>query len=81
MNSFNPEMNNELTIQDVITSKIVELDDKKDIVDIAIKNVIVYPNRFDKKSIYIDIEIWVNKIGNSSFGLTYEMKNGDELLA
>ena len=31
--------------------------------------------------IYIDIEIWVNKIGNSSFGLTYVMKNGDELLA
>ena len=57
MNSFNPEMNNELTTQNVITSKIVELDDKKDIVDIAIKNVIVYPNRFDKKSIYIDIEI------------------------
>jgi acyl-CoA thioester hydrolase len=31
--------------------------------------------------IYIDVEIWVNKIGNTSFGLTYEMKNGDELLA
>ena len=31
--------------------------------------------------IFIDVEIWVNKIGNSSFGLTYEMKNGDELLA
>ena len=31
--------------------------------------------------IYIDIEIWVHSIGNSSFGLTYEMKNGDELLA
>jgi len=31
--------------------------------------------------LYIDIEIWVNKIGNSSFGLTYEMKDGDELLA
>lgn len=31
--------------------------------------------------IYIDVEIWVNKIGNSSFALTYEMKNGDELLA
>ena len=31
--------------------------------------------------IYIDVEIWVNKIGNSSFGVTYEMKNGDELLA
>ncbi len=30
---------------------------------------------------YIDVEIWVNKIGNSSFGLTYEMKNGEELLA
>jgi acyl-CoA thioester hydrolase len=31
--------------------------------------------------VYLDIEIWVNKIGNSSFGLTYEMKNGDELVA
>ena len=31
--------------------------------------------------IYIDIEIWVNKVGNSSFGLTYVMKNDDELLA
>ena len=30
---------------------------------------------------YLDIEIWVNKIGNSSLGLTYEMKNGDELVA
>ena len=31
--------------------------------------------------IYIDVEIWVSKVGNSSFGVTYEMKNGDELLA
>ena len=31
--------------------------------------------------IFIDIEIWVHSIGNSSFGLTYEMKNGDELVA
>jgi acyl-CoA thioester hydrolase len=31
--------------------------------------------------IYIDVEIWVNKIGTSSFGVTYEMKNRDELLA
>jgi len=31
--------------------------------------------------IYIDIEIWVNKIGTSSFGVTYEMKYGAELLA
>ena len=31
--------------------------------------------------IFIDVEIWVNKIGNSSFGLTYEMNNGDEVLA
>jgi acyl-CoA thioester hydrolase len=30
---------------------------------------------------YLDVEIWVNMIGNSSFGLTYEMKNGDELVA
>ena len=31
--------------------------------------------------IYLDIDIWVNKIGTSSFGVTYEMKNGDELVA
>ena len=31
--------------------------------------------------IYLDIEIWVHSIGNSSFGLTYEMKNGEELVA
>ena len=31
--------------------------------------------------IYLDVEIWVNKIGTSSFGVTYEMKYGDELLA
>ena len=31
--------------------------------------------------IYIDIEIWVHSIGNSSFGVTYVMKNGDEILA
>jgi hypothetical protein len=78
MNSFNPEMNNELTIQDIITSKIVELDDKKDIVDIAIKNVIVYPNRFDKKSIYIDIEI-NNQNGDGFTQIT--LSNGGKLIA
>ena len=31
--------------------------------------------------IYIDVEIWVDKIGTSSFGVTYEIKNGEELLA
>jgi acyl-CoA thioester hydrolase len=30
---------------------------------------------------YLDIEIWVHKIGTSSFGVTYEMKNGEELVA
>ena len=31
--------------------------------------------------IYIDVEIWVNKIGTSSFGVTYEMKYENEFLA
>ena len=31
--------------------------------------------------IYIDVDIWVNKIGTSSFGVTYEMKYKNELLA
>ena len=78
MNSFTSEMNNELTIQDVITSEIVESDDKKDIVDIAIKNVIVYPNRLDKKSIYIDIEI-NNQNGDGLTQIT--LSNGGKLIA
>ncbi len=31
--------------------------------------------------IYIDVEIWVNKIGTSSFGVSYEMKYENVLLA
>jgi acyl-CoA thioester hydrolase len=31
--------------------------------------------------IYLDIELWVHVIGNSSFGITYEIKNKGELLA
>jgi acyl-CoA thioester hydrolase len=31
--------------------------------------------------IYMDVEIWVNKIGTSSFGVTYELKYENELLA
>ncbi|MDB3887551.1 hypothetical protein N9360_00545 [Candidatus Marinimicrobia bacterium] len=78
MNSFTPEMNNKFTIQDVITSEIVESDDKKDMVDIAIKNVIVYPNRSDKKSIYIDIEM-NNQNGDGFTQIT--LSNGGKLIA
>jgi len=31
--------------------------------------------------IYLDVEIWVNKIGTSSFGVSYELKNGEEIVA
>ena len=78
INSFTGEINNEPTIQDVITSEIAESDHKKDIVDIAIKNVIVYPNRFDKKSIYIDIEI-NNQNGDGFTQIT--LSNGGKLIA
>ena len=44
-------------ISDTIIPQSIESKISEDTVDIAIKNVIVYPNRFDKKSIYIDIEI------------------------
>ena len=41
----------------------------------------MYKRQIYEGDIYLDIEIWVNKIGTSSFGVTYEMKNGDELVA
>ena len=48
---------------DIITDNIIpesielKTPEDIDIVDIAIKNIIVYPNRSDQESIYIDIEI------------------------
>jgi acyl-CoA thioester hydrolase len=30
---------------------------------------------------YVDVELWVEKIGNSSFVMVYEVKNGGELCA
>ena len=33
------------------------------------------------RSFYVDVELWVEKIGNSSFVMVYEIKNGDELCA
>ena len=32
-------------------------------------------------NIFIDVELWVNTISTSSFGMTYELKNADQLLA
>jgi len=54
-------------------SKMLEMDVARAEVDFVAP---IYTGDF-----YLDIEIWVHKIGNSSFGLTYEMKNGDELVA
>ncbi|MFM8329961.1 MAG: acyl-CoA thioesterase [Actinomycetales bacterium] len=31
--------------------------------------------------IYVDVALWVEKIGNSSFSMIYEIHNGDELCA
>ena len=31
--------------------------------------------------IYVDVALWVEKIGNSSFSMIYEIRNGDELCA
>ena len=60
-----------------LDSTIPENEESKtfgDIVDISIKNVIVYPNRYDKKSLYIDIEI-DNKNGDEFAQITL-MNNG-----
>ena len=43
----------------------------EDIVDISIENVLIYPNQFDKNSIYIDIEVLNhNGEGNVQIALT-----------
>ena len=32
-------------------------------------------------NIFLDVELWVHSIGNSSFGMTYEIKNDGELVS
>ena len=71
-------INIQTDVKDIVSSEITELDNPKDYVDVAIKNVIVYPNRFDKKSFYIDIEI-NNKNGDELTQIT--LSNGGKLIA
>ena len=65
-------------ISDTIIPETIESKISEDIVDIAIKNVIVYPNIFDKRSIYIDIEI-NNQNGDEFTQIT--LSNGGKLIA
>ena len=32
-------------------------------------------------NIFVDVDIWVTNIGNSSFAVDYEIKNGDQVVA
>ena len=77
-NLFTSSINIQTNVKDIVSSEITELDNPKDYVDVAIKNVIVYPNRFDKKSFYIDIEI-NNKKGDELTQIT--LSNGGKLIA
>lgn len=77
-NLFTSSINIQTNVKDIVSSEIIELDNPKDYVDVAIKNVIVYPNRFDKKSFYIDIEI-NNKNGDELTQIT--LSNGGKLIA
>tara|TARA_B000000475_G_scaffold144877_1_gene116575 strand:- start:490 stop:1722 length:1233 start_codon:yes stop_codon:yes gene_type:complete len=77
-NLFTSSINIQTNVKDIVSSEITELDNPKDYVDVAIKNVIVYPNRFDKKSFYIDIEI-NNKNGDEFTQIT--LSNGGKLIA
>ena len=77
-NLFTSSISIQTNVKDIVSSEITELDNPKDYVDVAIKNVIVYPNRFDKKSFYIDIEI-NNKNGDELTQIT--LSNGGKLIA
>ena len=60
------------------STNIIESEMPDNQIDIAIKNVIVYPNRFDKNSLYIDIEI-NNQNGKGLTQIT--LSNGAKLIA
>ena len=55
-NLFTSSINIQTNVKDIVSSEITELDDPKDYVDVAIKNVIVYPNRLLHLIIQFDQE-------------------------
>jgi|TARA_B100001093_G_scaffold517126_1_gene597713 hypothetical protein len=66
----------------VLSTEIIqetpELSSVQNLVDISIANVLIYPNQYDKNSIYIDTEISnINGEGNIQIALT----NDDNLIA
>ncbi len=74
-------INSSVEIDEILdndSTEIIESEIPDNEVDISIKNVIVYPNRFEKNSIYIDIEI-NNQNGKGLTQIT--LSNGVKLIA
>ena len=70
-NSLSFFTKDEPILSDSIIQEIPELSSVKDEVDVSIKNVLIYPNQYDKNSIYIDTEISnMNGEGNVQIALT-----------
>ena len=70
-NSLSFFTKDEPILSDSIIQEIPELSSVKDEVDVSIKNVLIYPNQYDKNSIYIDTEISnMNGEGSIQIALT-----------
>ena len=54
VNSLSFFTKDEPILSDGIIQEIPELSSVKDEVDVSIKNVLIYPNQYDKNSIYIE---------------------------
>tara|TARA_B100000427_G_scaffold258442_1_gene222396 strand:- start:2591 stop:3820 length:1230 start_codon:yes stop_codon:yes gene_type:complete len=76
---FNKNFNQEeYSSIDIINNKFIEEDIKDDfITDVAIKNIIVYPNWENKNSLYVDIDI-ENINGNERVQIS--LSNGNKLI-
>lgn len=71
VNSLSFFTKDEPILSDSIIQEIPELSSVKDEVDVSIKNVLIYPNQYDKNSIYIDTEISnMNGEGSIQIALT-----------
>lgn len=58
---------------------LTEIKNEDRLVDVSIKNIIIYPNQFDKNSVYVDVEIL--SVDNEGGEVQIELLNNEKLIA
>lgn len=77
INIHDPSLEKDKNINDPISDTESEIQEKE--IDISIQNIIIYPNQYDKNSIYIDVEIFSVNEGYGEVQIA--LLNNEKLIA